>query len=68
MADTRGLRHYLRSGGVIAYPTESCYGLGCAPDNYRAVQRLLAIKGRPERKGLILIAADLPSCSPIWHR
>ncbi|HYG32268.1 MAG TPA: Sua5/YciO/YrdC/YwlC family protein [Methylophilaceae bacterium] len=64
MADTRGLRHYLRSGGVIAYPTESCYGLGCAPDNYRAVQRLLAIKGRPERKGLILIAGRFTQLQP----
>jgi L-threonylcarbamoyladenylate synthase len=56
MADSRGLRDYLRRGGVIAYPTESCFGLGCEPRNRRAVQRLLRIKGRPERKGLILIA------------
>ena len=52
----RRLAAHLRRGGLIAYPTESCYGLGCDPRNHRAVQRLLKIKGRPQRKGLILIA------------
>ncbi len=46
----------LRSGGVIAYPTESCFGLGCDPRNRAAVRRLLQIKRRSSRKGLILIA------------
>jgi L-threonylcarbamoyladenylate synthase len=57
--DARGLRHFLQSGGVIAYPTESIFGLGCDPGNRRAVQRILRIKGRPQRKGLILIASHL---------
>lgn len=43
---------------MIAYPTESCYGLGCDPRNRRAVQRILRLKRRPQHKGLILIAAD----------
>ncbi|WP_223264594.1 L-threonylcarbamoyladenylate synthase [Sulfuriferula plumbiphila] len=51
------LRGWLKSGGVIAYPTESCYGLGCDPMNPHAVQRILQLKGRPQSKGLILIAA-----------
>ena len=49
---------HLRCGGLIAYPTESCYGLGCDPLNRRAVQRLLRLKQRPQHKGLILIAAN----------
>jgi L-threonylcarbamoyladenylate synthase len=53
----RRLAAHLRRGGVIAYPTESCYGLGCDPGNRRAVQRILRLKGRPQHKGLILIAA-----------
>jgi len=53
----RFLTAHLKRGGVIAYPTESCYGLGCDPDNRRAVQRILRLKGRPQHKGLILIAA-----------
>jgi L-threonylcarbamoyladenylate synthase len=48
----------LRAGGVVAYPTEAVYGLGCDPFNEHAVLRLLAIKGRAVDKGLILIAAD----------
>jgi L-threonylcarbamoyladenylate synthase len=49
----------LRSGGVIAYPTEGVYGLGCLPDNFSAVSRLLAIKDRDPALGLVLIASDL---------
>ncbi|MFA5241391.1 MAG: Sua5/YciO/YrdC/YwlC family protein [Sulfuricella sp.] len=57
-ARVRKLRAHLRQGGVIAYPTESCYGLGCDPRNRRAVMKILRLKGRPQRKGLILIGAD----------
>ncbi len=49
----------VRRGGVIAYPTEAVFGLGCNPENRKAVLRVLAIKRRSWRKGLILIAADL---------
>jgi len=55
---------HLRQGGVIAYATESCFGLGCDPRNYRAVKRILEIKGRPQKKGLILIASELELLSP----
>ena len=48
----------LHQGGVIAYPTESVFGLGCDPMNRTAVMRLLAIKQRPVEKGVILIADD----------
>lgn len=59
MAISRGLQHFLKSGGVIAYPTESIFGLGCDPSNRRAVQCILRLKGRPQRKGLILVADRL---------
>ena len=48
-----------RSGGIIAYPTEAVYGLGCDPGNAEALQRLLELKRRPASKGLILIAAEM---------
>ena len=48
----------VRAGGLIAYPTEAVYGLGCDPRNEQAVQKLLTLKRRPMHKGLILIAAD----------
>ena len=49
----------LRAGGLIAYPTEAVFGLGCDPFAPHAVQALLDLKARPMEKGLILIAADL---------
>ncbi|SEC85283.1 L-threonylcarbamoyladenylate synthase [Pseudomonas anguilliseptica] len=49
----------VRNGGVIAYPTEAVWGLGCDPWNDEAVERLLALKDRPVHKGLILVAADI---------
>jgi L-threonylcarbamoyladenylate synthase len=49
----------LRNGGLIVYPTEGVYGLGCDAANESAVQRLLALKQRPESMGLISIIADL---------
>jgi L-threonylcarbamoyladenylate synthase len=52
----RALAIHLKRGGLIAYPTESCYGLGCDPRNRNAVLRLLRLKQRPQNKGLILIA------------
>lgn len=48
----------LRAGGVIAYPTEAVWGLGCDPGNEAAVMRLLALKQRPVAKGMILVVAD----------
>lgn len=58
------LRRFLANGGVIAYPTESCYGLGCDPRNAGAVTRILRLKRRPKAKGLILIAGKLPQLLP----
>ena len=49
----------LHRGGLIAYPTEAVYGLGCLPWERRAVERLLDAKDRSWRKGLSLIAANL---------
>ena len=57
--------HCLRDGGVIAYPTEAVWGLGCDPFDVMALERLLAIKQRPADKGLIAIAADLAQLRPL---
>ncbi len=59
LPDIRRLRAFMKRGGIIAYPTESCYGLGCDPSNRRAVRRILQLKGRPQSKGLILIGSDV---------
>ena len=49
----------LKAGHVIAYPTEAVWGLGCDPLNADAVASILAIKKRPQKKGLILVASEL---------
>lgn len=51
------------AGGVIAYPTEAVWGLGCDPDNEQACLKLLQIKQRPVEKGMILIAGCLEQFS-----
>lgn len=51
-------------GGIVAYPTEAVYGLGCDPFNEHAVQRLLDLKQRPASKGLILLASDFAQIEP----
>jgi L-threonylcarbamoyladenylate synthase len=60
----RQAAHIINTGGVIAYPTEAVYGLGCDPLNREAVYRLLALKRRAPDKGLILIAASLDQLQP----
>ena len=47
-----------KEGSIFAYPTEAVFGLGCNPDDELAVKRILDVKQRSIKKGLILIAAD----------
>lgn len=54
----------IRAGGVVAYPTEAVWGLGCDPLDTEAVARILAIKERPVSMGLILIAASVEQLEP----
>jgi len=55
----------LADGGVIAYPTEGVWGLGCDPLKQAAVERIYRIKGRPPEKGLILISHDAAALEPL---
>lgn len=57
----------LKRGGIIAYPTEAVWGLGCDPTNAAAVRRLLAIKHRITSKGLILVGSTQAQFRP-WVR
>lgn len=50
--------HILKQGGIIAYPTEAVFGLGCLPENIEAIKKLLKLKNRQEDKGLILLASE----------
>lgn len=53
-----------KKGGIIAYPTEAVFGIGCDPDNEAALQRLLQVKQRPADKGLILLAGHFSQLLP----
>lgn len=60
----REAARHIALGGIIAYPTETIYGLGCNPFDAAAVLRLLAIKQRPLDSGLILIGNSLEDFAP----
>jgi L-threonylcarbamoyladenylate synthase len=55
----------LHAGGIIAYPTETVYGLGCDPFNGVAVLQLLSLKQRAMAQGVILIASELAQLEPL---
>lgn len=54
----------LRAGGVIAYPTEAVYGLGCDPYNAHAFAHLFELKQRPPTQGVLLIGASFEQVAP----
>lgn len=57
----------MKTGGVIAYPAEGCFGLGCDPLNRRAVLRILKLKHRSVNQGLILVAMSFSQLRPWLH-
>jgi len=50
---------FLRAGGVIAFPTDTAYGLGAVPFDERAVRRIFEIKGRPDTKPILLLVNSI---------
>ncbi|TXD96752.1 Sua5/YciO/YrdC/YwlC family protein [Psychrobacter frigidicola] len=58
---------WLSAGNLLAYPTESVWGIGCDPFNESAVQQLLAIKQRPVDKGMIVITDDTEHIAPLLN-
>jgi len=55
----------LEAGGIVAYPTEAVFGLGCLPARRDAVRKLIALKRRTWRKGFVVIAARLADIEPL---
>ena len=56
IASTNKAVAVLNNGGIIAYPAEACFGLGCLIDNEAGVARIRALKSRPATQGLIVVA------------
>jgi L-threonylcarbamoyladenylate synthase len=53
------LARFIRRGGIIAYPTESCFGLGCDPKNKQAINKIIKLKKRSRIKNFILIGSSI---------
>ena len=57
----------IKNGGLIAYPTETVYGLGADPYNAEAIQKIFTAKGRAEDKGIILLIRGVDDLSTLVH-
>lgn len=57
----------LRNGGVVVYPTETLYGVGCLAFDQDACRRIIAVKGRSEGKGLIVLVRDEEMLEDHFH-
>lgn len=57
--------HWLNQGQLLAYPTESVWGIGCDPFDKSAVQQLLTIKQRPQDKGMIVVTDSIERIAPL---
>ena len=57
--EIKKIHQILVDGGVIAYPTESVFGLGCDPSNEQAIRKILEIKKRTLEMGLVLLAPNI---------
>ncbi|HTN43906.1 MAG TPA: L-threonylcarbamoyladenylate synthase [Nitrospiria bacterium] len=57
--------HWIRSGGMIAFPTETYYGLGVDPFNSAAVERLFVVKGREAGKPILIVVDDIKKAEGI---
>ena len=61
--EIKKIHHILINGGVIAYPTESVFGLGCDPSNKKAIKKILAIKKRKLEMGFVLLTPNIETVS-----
>ena len=59
MTDYKEIIDVLKKGGVILYPTDTVWGIGCDATDEKAVARVFEIKRRSEAKSLVLLASDL---------
>jgi L-threonylcarbamoyladenylate synthase len=63
--DFEKILSFLRKGGVIAFPTDTAYGLGADPFNESAVREIFEIKRRPETKPILLLVNSIPMAETV---
>ena len=56
--DVKNASECLKTGGIVLYPTDTIWGLGCNPFDEKAVERLFSIKNRPKEKSLVILLAE----------
>ena len=54
----------IKQGGIVAYPTEAVFGIGCDPLNEQALLRIISLKARDPKKGLILVGGTIEHIKP----
>lgn len=59
---------WLQQGKLLAYPTESVWGIGCDAYNQKAVNQILLIKNRPVEKGMIVVTDSIERIRPLINR
>lgn len=62
--DLPRIKRLIDKDGVICYPTEAVWGLGCHPQSETAFEAILTLKQRPQHKGVIIIAGDYSQLAP----
>lgn len=65
LIDVDDAQPLLERGGILAYPTEAIYGLGCNAYHQRAVESILSLKGRGGKKGFIVLIAEWSQLPPL---
>jgi L-threonylcarbamoyladenylate synthase len=65
--DLEQILSFLRTGGVIGFPTDTAYGLGADPFNEAAVRRIYEIKRRPETKPILLLVNSVEMAAEVAH-
>ena len=56
--DIKNCISVLQNGGIILYPTDTVWGIGCDATNEKAVEKIYAVKRRNEEKSMIILVAD----------
>lgn len=66
--DPKQAAQWLKQGKLLAYPTESVWGIGCDAYNKEAVEQILTIKNRPSEKGMIVVTDSIERIRPLLQQ
>jgi len=67
VSNIRKASKVVKNGGLVVYPTDTVYGLGCNPFSARAVKRVFKVKGERKEKPLPILASDIKFIEKIAH-